>query len=47
MNAWIKATAGRAFDLAQALEIATFRSEDHREALDALRDRRLPAFGGR
>lgn len=47
VNAWIKATAGQAFDLAQALEIATFRSDDHREALDALRGRRAPTFRGR
>ena len=32
---------------AQALEIATFRSEDHREALAAVRDRRAPRFRGR
>lgn len=47
VNAWIKATAGPSFDLAQALEIATFRSEDHREALAAVRDRRAPRFRGR
>ncbi|HEU5083257.1 MAG TPA: enoyl-CoA hydratase-related protein [Acidimicrobiales bacterium] len=47
VNAWIKATAGPSFDLAQALEIATFRSEDHREALTAVRERRPPRFRGR
>jgi enoyl-CoA hydratase len=47
VNAWIKTTAAPAFDLAQALEIATFRSDDHREALAALRERRPPDFRGR
>lgn len=47
VNAWVKATAGGAFDLAQAYEMTTFRSEDHLEALDALRDRRPPTFRGR
>lgn len=47
VNAWVKATAGQAFDLAQALEIATFGTEDHAEALAALRDGRPPSFRGR
>lgn len=47
VNAWIKTTAGPAFDLAQAYEITTFRSEDHQEALAALGERRPPHFRGR
>ncbi len=47
VNAWIKATAGGPFDLAQALEITTFRSDDHREALAALAEKRPPQFEGR
>ena len=30
-----------------ALELLTFRSEDHREALTALREKRPPVFKGR
>jgi enoyl-CoA hydratase len=47
VNAWIKATAAPSFDLAQAHEIATFRSEDHQEALAAIAEGRPPAFRGR
>lgn len=35
------------FDLAQAYEIVTFRSEDHQEALAALAEDRPPEFRGR
>lgn len=35
------------FDTATALERVTFRSEDHREALAALREKRPPQFKGR
>ena len=47
INAWVKASAGQAFDMAQSLEIATFRSEDHAEALAALAEGREPRFRGR
>lgn len=47
INAWVKSTAAPSFDLAQAYEIVTFRSEDHREALDALAEDREPTFRGR
>lgn len=47
VNAWIKATAAVPFELAQALEITTFHSEDHREALAALAEKRAPRFEGR
>jgi hypothetical protein len=35
------------FDLATALEIVTFQSADHGEALAALREKRPPEFRGR
>lgn len=47
INAALKVEAARAFDQAAALEIATFATDDHREALDALRERRPPVFRGR
>jgi enoyl-CoA hydratase len=47
VNALIKTALNDAFDVATALEIATFRSRDHQEALAALRERREPRFEGR
>ena len=47
VNAWIKETAGTTFDLATALEIATFATEDHAEALSSLAEKRQPRFTGR
>ena len=47
VNAWIKETAGTTFDLAAALEIATFATEDHAEALASLAEKRQPRFTGR
>jgi enoyl-CoA hydratase len=47
INKWIKAAANTSFDVATALEIVTFQSEDHREALAAIRERRKPDFKGR
>lgn len=47
INATLKTAAATAFDTATALEITTFRSEDHREALAAIRERRPPDFRGR
>ncbi|CAI8317122.1 MAG: Short-chain-enoyl-CoA hydratase [Acidimicrobiales bacterium AG-410-I20] len=46
VNAWIKQTAGPAFDLSTALETATFSSTDHKEALTALKEKRSPKFTG-
>lgn len=47
VNQWIKQTANVAYDLATALEIVTFQSRDHREALAAIREKRKPKFEGR
>ncbi len=47
INAGLKAQAVQAFDQAAAFEIATFGTEDHREALAALREKRSPNFTGR
>jgi enoyl-CoA hydratase len=46
VNKWIKDVANVAFDTSTALEIVTFGSRDHREALTALRERRPPRFEG-
>jgi enoyl-CoA hydratase len=47
VNQWVKSAANLAFDLSTALEIVTFQSEDHREALAAIREKRRPVFKGR
>ena len=47
VNKLIKTAANEAFDVATALEIVTFQSADHREALAALREKREPRFEGR
>lgn len=47
VNAWIKATAGPAFDLAMANEMTTFNSSDHPEALAAIQEKRPPRFEGK
>ncbi len=47
VNAWIKATAAIPFDLAQALEMNTFKSADHAEALAAMAEKRDPRFEGK
>lgn len=47
VNAWIKSTAGPAFDLAMAAEMTTFGSADHKEALAALVEKRTPRYEGR
>lgn len=47
INAGLKAQAVQAFDQAAAFEIVTFGSEDHREALSALAEKRRPRFTGR
>ena len=47
MNKLIKTALNDAFDVATALEIVTFQSADHREALAALREKREPRYEGR
>ncbi|MGI8662051.1 MAG: enoyl-CoA hydratase/isomerase family protein [Acidimicrobiales bacterium] len=47
VNQLIKQALATSFDLATALEMVTFRSEDHVEALAALREKREPKFKGR
>jgi enoyl-CoA hydratase len=47
VNKLVKDALNVAFDVSTALEIVTFRSEDHAEALAALREKRKPNFTGR
>jgi enoyl-CoA hydratase/carnithine racemase len=47
VNALVRDALARSFDLATALEIRTFGSEDHAEALAALAEKRPPEFRGR
>jgi enoyl-CoA hydratase len=47
VNKLVKTALGDAFDVASALEILTFQSHDHQEALAALREKRSPRFTGR
>lgn len=46
VNKLVKDALNTAFDFSTALEIVTFKSEDHREALAALREKRAPRFKG-
>lgn len=47
VNKVIKNALNTAFDASTALEIVTFQSDDHREALAAIREKREPEFQGR
>lgn len=47
VNQQVKRALLDSFDLSTALEITTFLSADHQEALDAMRERRTPKFEGR
>lgn len=47
VNKLLKDALNTAFDASTALELVTFHSEDHREALAALREKRPPCFTGR
>jgi enoyl-CoA hydratase len=47
VNTLLKQALNTAFDVSTALELVTFQSEDHQEALAALREKRPPVFKGR
>ncbi len=47
VNKLIKDALNTSFDVATALEIVTFQSEDHKEALEAIAAKRAPRFRGR
>ncbi len=47
VNKVIKNALNTAFDTSTALEIVTFQSDDHREALAAIKEKRKPEFQGR
>ncbi|MCP4007420.1 MAG: enoyl-CoA hydratase/isomerase family protein, partial [bacterium] len=47
VNKLVKNALNIAFDTSTALEIVTFQSEDHAEALNAIREKRKPHFRGR
>jgi enoyl-CoA hydratase len=46
VNKLVKDALNVAFDTSTALEIVTFQSADHREALAAIREKRAPRFQG-
>ncbi len=47
VNKLLKDALNVAFDTSTALELVTFQSEDHREALAALKEKRKPKFHGK
>jgi enoyl-CoA hydratase len=47
VNQLLKQSMAAAFDYSTALEVVTFVSEDHREALQAMSEKRTPEFKGR
>ena len=47
VNKLVKDALNTAFDASTALELMTFMSEDHAEAIDALRTKRAPKFDGK
>lgn len=47
VNKVVKDALNTAFDASTALEIVTFQSDDHEEALAAMREKRAPRFRGR
>jgi enoyl-CoA hydratase len=47
VNNWVKEALRSTFDTACALELVTFESDDHEEAVAAFREQRPPLFHGR
>lgn len=47
VNKLVKDALNIAFDTSTALEVVTFKSDDHKEALAALQEKRPPKFTGR
>jgi enoyl-CoA hydratase len=47
VNKLVKDALNVAFDTSTALELVTFQSDDHKEALAAIREKRPPQFKGR
>ena len=47
VNKLVKDALNVAFDFSTALELFTFKTDDHAEAMAALREKRPPRFGGR
>jgi enoyl-CoA hydratase len=47
VNQLVKQALSTTFDYSTALELVTFVSDDHKEALQAIRDKRRPRFEGR
>jgi enoyl-CoA hydratase len=47
VNKLVKDALNVAFDTSTALELVTFQSEDHQEALAAIREKRPPVFKGK
>ena len=47
VNKVVKDAFNVAFDASTTLALVTFQSEDHQEALAALREKRPPVFKGR
>jgi len=47
VNKLLKDALNVAFDTSTALELVTFKSDDHKEALAAIREKRPPKFEGR
>ncbi len=46
VNKLVKDALNVAFDTSTALELVTFRSDDHQEALTAIKEKRAPVFRG-